>query len=109
MRYDAEIKLNSWDILKLPSISAVYFWYFNSMTRPCYVGQTINIKRRMQEYKNGSEISNKTHNIYLTNFIKSKKNRDNLIIKIIYVKKEQRLEVEKKYIDGLVPKYNIKV
>tara|TARA_B100001057_G_scaffold487256_1_gene569690 strand:+ start:1118 stop:1447 length:330 start_codon:yes stop_codon:yes gene_type:complete len=107
MKYDIQIKLTQWDIMQLPSISAIYFWHFNNLSRPHYIGQTINIKRRMQEYKNGAEINNRTHNIYLTNFIKSKKNRESIIIKIIYVKKEERLKIEKKYIDELIPKYNI--
>ena len=108
MKFDIKFKLNEWDIVSLPNKPAVYFFYFRDCARPCYIGQTINLKRRMLEYQNGSQIGKKTHNEYLTFFLKSKKNIRDLNLKALYTTKEKVRNLESKYIDEFRPRYNIK-
>ena len=107
MKFDIEFKLKVWDISLLPSTPAVYFFYFKQCPRPCYIGQTVNLKRRMLEYQNGSQIAKKTHNEYLTNFLKSKKNLKDVNLKAVYALKAEVRKLESIYIDELSPKYNI--
>lgn len=65
------------DLLDKNSIVIYSFWIKN-LSKPLYIGQTNNFRRRMMEYWRGS------HNDLLNSYIRIRKIRENMVIKYFF-------------------------
>jgi len=84
----------------LEETSAIYSFWFKSLTFPLYVGKTENLKRRMREYFRGG------HNKELNDYLNNLKRRKHVHIRYFYCNKEQLTNEEDKCILYFNPKLN---
>ena len=94
--FDKDYLLNNREDYKMPVISGVYILFYR--TRVYYVGSSVNVHRRIKEHRDQRIIR------FDKFFIHPVFNRDAFISNT----REALLRTEKKYIEELKPRHNIR-